>query len=98
MANKWITHTKAYAAKNNMSYSDALKDSGCKAEYRKDMGGSGVMLTSLPSKRVAVKVKPAVMSEEDLAKAFAKVSGKGILGSVKKTFKKATKGADNIVI
>ncbi len=33
--NPWITHVKAYAAKNNMSYSEALKSSACKSAYKK---------------------------------------------------------------
>jgi hypothetical protein len=33
--NPWIQHVKAFAAKNNMSYSDALKSPACKAAYKK---------------------------------------------------------------
>ena len=33
MPNKWVEHTKEFAKKNGISYSDALKHSGCKASY-----------------------------------------------------------------
>lgn len=33
--NKWIQHVKDWAKKHNMSYRDALKHSGCKADYKK---------------------------------------------------------------
>ena len=36
MANSWITYVKAYAAKNGMSYRDALRDPECKAGYKKE--------------------------------------------------------------
>jgi len=35
MANSWITYVKEYAAKNGMSYRDALRDPDCKAGYKK---------------------------------------------------------------
>jgi hypothetical protein len=35
MANSWITYVKEYAAKNGMSYRDALRDPKCKAGYKK---------------------------------------------------------------
>jgi DNA adenine methylase len=35
MANSWITYVKEYAAKNGMSYRDALRDPNCKAGYKK---------------------------------------------------------------
>tara|TARA_R100000329_G_C7505766_1_gene178077 strand:- start:236 stop:358 length:123 start_codon:yes stop_codon:yes gene_type:complete len=35
MANSWIEFVKAYAKKNKMKYSEALKDSGLKAAYAK---------------------------------------------------------------
>jgi hypothetical protein len=38
MANKWIEYVKAYAKKNNMKYSEALKDPKCKAGYKKGEG------------------------------------------------------------
>ena len=45
MANSWITHVKAYAKKNNISYSVALKKAG--ASYKK--GGA-------TTKKVVAKV------------------------------------------
>lgn len=39
MANSWVQYVKEYAAKNGMSYRDALRDPKCKAGYKK---GSGV--------------------------------------------------------
>lgn len=33
--NKWISFVKAWAAKHKMSYRDALKHPGCKADYKK---------------------------------------------------------------
>ena len=33
--NSWIAHVKAYAAKNKMSYRDALKSPACKSAYKK---------------------------------------------------------------
>ena len=33
--NSWIAHVKAYAAKHNMSYNEALKSPACKAAYKK---------------------------------------------------------------
>lgn len=38
MANIWITYVKEYAAKNGMSYRDALRDPACKAGYKKGGG------------------------------------------------------------
>ena len=35
MANNWISYVKEYAAKNGMSYRDALRDPKCKAGYKK---------------------------------------------------------------
>ena len=35
MANKWIEHVKKYAKDHKMKYSEALKDSKCKSEYKK---------------------------------------------------------------
>jgi len=40
MANNWISYVKEYAAKNGMSYRDALRDPKCKAGYKK---GGAVM-------------------------------------------------------
>jgi hypothetical protein len=37
MPNKWVEHTRAFAKKNGISYSDALKHSGNKASYGKGM-------------------------------------------------------------
>jgi len=37
MPNKWVEHCKAFAKKMGISYSDALKHSGCKASYGKGM-------------------------------------------------------------
>jgi hypothetical protein len=34
MKNPWIEHVKSYAKKNNMKYSDALKDAKCKSSYK----------------------------------------------------------------
>ena len=42
MPNKWITYVKDYAKKNNMKYTDALKDPKCKAGYK---SGAGLHLT-----------------------------------------------------
>jgi len=36
MASKWIEFVKAFAKKNNISYTEALKKAG--TEYRKKMG------------------------------------------------------------
>jgi hypothetical protein len=33
--NPWIQFVKAYAAKHNMSYRDALKSPACKSAYKK---------------------------------------------------------------
>jgi DNA adenine methylase len=41
MPNKWIEYVKSYASKHNMSYRDALRDSKCKAGYKK-VGGAVV--------------------------------------------------------
>ena len=35
MPNRWIEYVKAYAAKNGISYRDALKDPNCKGGYKK---------------------------------------------------------------
>jgi hypothetical protein len=35
MANTWVQYVKDYAAKNGMSYRDALRDPNCKAGYKK---------------------------------------------------------------
>jgi hypothetical protein len=45
MANSWINYVKAYAKKNNMKYSEALKDPACKAGYKK--GGKFDLLQSI---------------------------------------------------
>lgn len=45
MANSWINYVKAYAKKNNMKYSEALKDPKCKAGYKK--GGKFDLLQSI---------------------------------------------------
>lgn len=45
MANSWIEYVKAYAKKNNMKYSEALKDPNCKAGYKK--GGKFNLLKSI---------------------------------------------------
>lgn len=45
MANSWINYVKAYAKKNNMKYSEALKDPKCKAGYKK--GGKFDLLKSI---------------------------------------------------
>jgi hypothetical protein len=37
--NKWIEHVKQYANKHRMKYADALKDTKCKASYKKISGG-----------------------------------------------------------
>ncbi len=58
MANSWITYVKEYAAKNGMSYRDALRDPNCKAGYKKggvvkkgrgvvdEMGGQALLAVS----------------------------------------------------
>lgn len=33
-ANKWCLHIKDYAAKNNLSYRQAMRDEGCKSAYK----------------------------------------------------------------
>lgn len=40
MANSWIEFVKSYAKKNNMKYSEALKDPKLKSEYNKMKGTS----------------------------------------------------------
>jgi hypothetical protein len=35
MTNKWVEHVKAYAVKNNISYSCAMSMPDCKASYNK---------------------------------------------------------------
>jgi len=71
MANKWIEYVKAYAKKNNMKYSEALKDPKCKAGYK---GGEGFMDVL---KEVGKAVAPVAI---DLASNYAKkkISGKGM--------------------
>ena len=32
--NPWVVHCKAYAAKHNMKYGDAMKDAKCKSSYK----------------------------------------------------------------
>ena len=43
MANAWIEHVRQYAKKHNLTYSNALKEPGCKASYKgkKSVVGSG---------------------------------------------------------
>lgn len=41
MANKWITHVKDFAAKNKISYRDAIRDPKCKASYKTGKGLEG---------------------------------------------------------
>jgi hypothetical protein len=71
MANKWIEYVKAYAKKNNMKYSEALKDPKCKAGYK---GGEGIFDVL---KEVGKAVAPVAI---DLASNYAKkkISGKGM--------------------
>jgi len=33
--NKWIKHLKEWSAKHGMSYKQAMKDTACKAAYKK---------------------------------------------------------------
>jgi hypothetical protein len=71
MANKWIEYVKAYAKKNNMKYSEALKDPKMKAGYKKGEGMFDVL------KEVGKAVAPVAI---DLASDYAKkkVSGGGM--------------------
>ncbi len=71
MANKWIEYVKAYAKKNNMKYSEALKDPKCKAGYKKGEGIFDVL------KEVGKAVAPVAI---DLASNYAKkkISGSGM--------------------
>ena len=71
MANKWIEYVKAYAKKNNMKYSEALKDPKCKAGYKSGEGIFDVL------KEVGKAVAPVAI---DLASNYAKkkISGKGM--------------------
>lgn len=74
MANKWIEYVKAYAKKNNMKYSEALKDPKCKAGYK---GGEGIFDVL---KEVGKAVAPVAI---DLASNYAKkkLSGGGMPSS-----------------
>jgi hypothetical protein len=71
MANKWIEYVKAYAKKNNMKYSEALKDPKCKAGYKSGEGIFDVL------KEVGKAVAPVAI---DLASNYAKkkISGSGM--------------------
>jgi len=71
MANKWIEYVKAYAKKNNMKYSEALKDPKCKAGYKSGEGVFDVL------KSVGKAVAPVAI---DLASQYAKkkISGSGM--------------------
>jgi hypothetical protein len=44
-SNSWINHVKHFSQKNNMSYTQALKSSQCKASYKKQTG-KGVRFSS----------------------------------------------------
>ena len=57
MANSWVQYVKDYAAKNGMSYRDALRDPNCKAGYKK---GSGI-------RPVAMKKGMGVIDESEFA-------------------------------
>jgi hypothetical protein len=71
MANKWIEYVKSYAKKNNMKYSEALKDPKCKAGYKSGEGVFDVL------KSVGQAVAPVAI---DLASQYAKkkISGSGM--------------------
>jgi hypothetical protein len=63
MANSWITYVKAYAAKNGISYRDALRDPECKAGYRKEGSGASMFKARVepdtkPSTDIQVGKKP----------------------------------------
>ena len=59
MANSWITHVKAYAKKNNVSYSVALKKAG--ASYKKGSATTKVAKsTKVKSTAKAKKTKGKV--------------------------------------
>jgi hypothetical protein len=68
MANSWIEYVKAYAKKNNMKYSEALKDPKMKAGYKK--GGAldtdiqiGSMENTSKSKKVVGGGMPSSRDE-----------------------------------
>ena len=42
--NSWINHIKNYSTNHNMKYNEALKNSDCKASYKKH-SGSGVLFS-----------------------------------------------------
>jgi hypothetical protein len=94
MANKWIEYVKAYAKKNNMKYSEALKDPKCKAGYT---GGEGIFDVL---KEVGKAVAPVAI---DLASNYAKkkISGKGMPSSrdeyIAELYNQANLGANGSV-
>ena len=55
MANTWISFVKAYAAKNKISYTAALKKAG--PEYRKQKGGKSAAPVKKGKKVKEEKVK-----------------------------------------
>ena len=50
-SNRWCLHIKDYAAKNNMSYREAMRDEGCKTAYKS------------PPERAPSPPSPEVLSE-----------------------------------
>ena len=56
MPNSWITHIKAYAQKNNLSYACALSNPECRSTYKKQKG-----LKEKPVKEKPVKEKQALI-------------------------------------
>ena len=57
MANSWITHVKAYAKKNNISYSVALKKAG--ASYKKGSGSATTKVAKATKVKSTAKGKKA---------------------------------------
>ena len=57
MANSWITHVKAYAKKNNISYSVALKKAG--ASYKKGSGSATTKVVKTTKVKSTAKGKKA---------------------------------------
>lgn len=91
--NKWITHVKEYAAKNGLTYRDAMKDAKCKAAYgptttpaRKKRVDK--RFTELPHSRVANEITGQGMEGEGIKQDVTKLGRK-----INRTFAKPAKRA-----
>jgi len=81
MANAWIEHVRQYATKHNLTYSNALKEPGCKASYKgkKSVVGSGgpLGLEDFDSFETEIRGIPIRKLARFMAKSLKEISDEG---------------------